>query len=133
MTLWTAPFTYVADSQYRPEPNEFSEIEMTRYSVLSTHTLRLGSNGMPINLVANSATGKIFIEKDDGLSIFDPAVNAVTAHIPIAGLRSRAVNSDEGIHTHYTGKQTLAISPDGLTAYLLGVGKAEITMQLRMR
>lgn len=26
MNLWAAPFTYVADSEYRPEPNEFSVI-----------------------------------------------------------------------------------------------------------
>ena len=123
MNLWAVPFTYVADSQYRAEPNEFSVIEMTGYSVLSTHTLRQGSNGMPVDLVANPATGKIFIEKGDGLSIFDPARNAVTAHIPIAGLRSREDDYDDGIFTEYTGRQTLAVSPDGSTAYLLGVGK----------
>lgn len=44
---------------------------------------------MPIDLEANPAIGKIFIEKSDGVSIFDPAINAVTAQIPIAGLRSR--------------------------------------------
>lgn len=123
MNLWAAPFTYVADSEYRPEPNEFSVIEMTGYSVLSTHTLRLGSNSMPLDLIANPATGKIFIEKGDGLSIFDPAVNAVTAQIPIAGLRTRFVDYDEGFsYREYTGRQTLAVSPDGSTAYLLGVG-----------
>lgn len=122
MNLWAAPFTYVADSEFRAQSNDFSVIEMTGYSVLSRLSLRRGPYDVPIDLVAHPATGKIFIEKAEGLVVVDPAQNAITADIPIAGLRSRTDDSDDGIYSDYTGRQTLAVSPDGSTAYLLGVG-----------
>jgi DNA-binding beta-propeller fold protein YncE len=122
MNLWAAPFTYVADSEFTAQTNDFSVIEMTGYSVLSRLSLRRGPYDTPIDLVANPATGKIFIEKAEGLSIVDPALNAITTEIPIAGLRSRIDDSDDGFDSDYTGRQTLAVSPDGSTAYLLGVG-----------
>ena len=123
MNLGAAPFTYVADSEFTAQSNDFSVIEMTGYSVLSRLSLRRGPYDTPIDLVANPATGKIFIEKAQGLTIVDPAKNAITVEIPIAGLRSRTDDYDDsGNYSDYTGRQTLAVSPDGSTAYLLGVG-----------
>ncbi len=122
MNLWAASFTYVADSDFKAQTNDFSVIEMTSYSVLSRLSLRRGPYDTPIDLVANPSTGNIFIEKAEGLTIFDPALNAITAEIPIAGLRSRTDDSDDGFDSDYTGRQTLAVSPDESTAYLLGVG-----------
>ena len=99
---FAAPLAYLADRNQ----NTVSVVGMTTYSTLTTISLGAAQSS-PVELVANEASGKVFVALGTGVAIIDPRTNALAGEIPLALIKAMVVSPD--------GKKVYALTPGSVT------------------
>ena len=100
-----APFAYLGDRNL----DSVAVVDMATYTTLTT--LPLGSTLRGIaEIVANDATGKIFVMVSSGIKIIDAATNTITGEIPLS------LSFSLGSATY---PKAMVVSPDGQKLYVL--------------
>ncbi|WP_041376428.1 YncE family protein [Polaromonas naphthalenivorans] len=99
---FAAPLAYLADRNQ----NTVSVVEMTTYSRLTTISLG-AAQASPVELVANEASGKVFVALGTGVAIIDPRTQALAGEIPLALIKAMAVSPD--------GKKVYALTPGSVS------------------
>jgi hypothetical protein len=98
-----APFAYLADRNQ----NAVSVVELATYSTVSTMSLG-ATPASPVEVVANAASGKIFVAQGAGIAIIDAATNSIIGNIAVEGVKA------------------MVVSPDGKKIYALTSGSVAI-------
>ncbi|MDY7574190.1 YncE family protein [Actimicrobium sp. CCI2.3] len=110
-----APFAYLADRVL----NTVDVVDVAGYTTLATAPL--GAERAPARqVIANEATGKIFIAERTGILIIDATTNTITGEIPIA------VTPPLSTYDNNVGVKALAVAPDGSRVYALSTGKLTV-------
>ena len=108
-----APFAYLADR----ELNTVDVVDVAGYTTLATAPL--GTARAPAaQVIANEATGKIFIAERSGVLIIDASTNTITGEIPITVTPPPPANS--------TGVKALAVAPNGSRVFALSAGAVTV-------
>lgn len=99
---FAAPLAYLADRNQ----NAVSVVEMTTYSTLTAISLG-AARALPVELVADEASGKIFVALGSGVAIIDPRTHALAGEIPLALIKAMVVSPD--------GKKVYALTPGSVS------------------
>jgi hypothetical protein len=113
-TTQAAPFAYLADRVL----NTLDVVDVAGYTTLATAPL--GTARAPATqVVANEATGKIFIAERTGVLIIDATTNTITGEIPIA---DTTPPPPPPAYDNNSGVKALAVAPDGSRVFALSTG-----------
>lgn len=105
MAAYAAPFAYVGDKNL----NSVAVVDMATYTTLTTLTLGGVLRGIT-EIVANDATGKIYVLVGSGIKIIDADTNTITGEI--------ALSPSSGVAA---SPKAMVVSPDGKKVYVLTV------------
>jgi hypothetical protein len=109
-----APFAYLADRVL----NTVDVVDVAGYTTLTS--VPLGDARAPARqVVANEATGKVFIAERTGVLIIDAITNAITGEIPIA---DTTPPPPPPAYDNNSGVKALAVAPDGSRVFALSTG-----------
>ena len=109
-----APTAYLADRAL----NTFDVVDVTDYTTLASAPL--GDARAPARqVIANEATGKIFIAERTGILIIDATTNTITGEIPITAPPSP---TPPAAYDNNAGVKALAVAPNGSLVFALSTG-----------
>lgn len=103
MAAHASPFAYVGDKNL----NSVAVVDMATYTTLTTLALGSALRGI-IEIVANDATGKIYVLAGSGISIIDADTNTITGEIALSPSSGAAASP-----------KAMVVSPDGKKVYVL--------------
>lgn len=103
IAAYAAPFAYLGDSNL----DSVAVVDMATYTRITTLPLKNTSRGIA-EIVANDATGKIYVMVSSGIKIIDAATNTITGEIPL----SLSLGSADS-------PKAMVVSPDGQKLYVL--------------
>ena len=109
-----APFAYLAD---RATQN-LSVIDMATYATVATSPLSAAADSPPANVVANSATKKVYVGTTNSIVIFDAVTNTLVGEIPLS--------TGPLLFDYGTESQSLVINTAGTTGYALTAGLVSV-------
>ena len=96
-----APFAYLGDRKL----NSVAVVDMATYTTVNTLPLDLPATGI-IEIVANDATGKVFVATQSSIKVIDSVTNTITAQIPLLFGATDPLKA-------------MLVSPDGAKLYAL--------------
>ena len=116
-TAQAAPFAYLANRKL----NTVSVVDLANHATLAR--ISLGAKpALPIDVVANDASGKVFVAQATGVAIIDAASQAVTGTVAVGPVKAMVVSPN--------GKKVFALT-DGVLA-IIDAGSQAVLATLKV-